>query len=143
MNDLTEAERYLMSTSAYRERLLDVCRESGNLAGAEVKPESRQLILFGVGKPSPAVAAAMQEAPADVSVTWQECPYTLDELGRETTRLMRLHPDRLNTGGPNNTYTGLEFTTLDESLLASSDATAALGAAYPVTVRPGGPVAFA
>jgi hypothetical protein len=53
VSDLSDDELHLMSTVDYRERLLEVCAKSGNFHGAVVRPESQQLILYGVGRPSP------------------------------------------------------------------------------------------
>jgi hypothetical protein len=131
-----------MATAAYRERLLDVCAEADNFNGPEVRPESRQLILYGVGRPGPAVLAAVAEAPPDLTVTWTECPYTVDELNRETERLMELHGETLHTGGPDSRYSGLAFSTSDDDLLGSADPAAVLRTVCPVTVRRGLPVAF-
>lgn len=63
MSDLSDDELYLMSTVDYRERLPKVCAKSGNSHGAVVRPESQQLILYGVGRPSPDVIAAVSAAP--------------------------------------------------------------------------------
>ena len=41
MRDLSENERCFMATAAYRERVLQVCAESGNVNGSAVRPESR------------------------------------------------------------------------------------------------------
>ena len=41
MRDLSENEGYFMATAAYRERVLEVCAESGNVNGSAVRPESR------------------------------------------------------------------------------------------------------
>ena len=142
MSDLSDEERYLMATAADRERLLEVCAESGNFNGAAIIPEDRQLVLYGVGRPSPAVLAAVAEAPPDLTVTWTECPYTVNELKRETERLMELHAGSLHTGGPDRTYSGLAFTTSDDDLLGSADPAAVLGTEYPVTVGEGLPVAL-
>ena len=39
MRDLSENEGYFMATAAYRERVLEVCAESGNVNGSAVRPD--------------------------------------------------------------------------------------------------------
>jgi hypothetical protein len=85
----------------------------------------------------------MRETPREVEGLWQESPYTDAELGRETRRLLGVHRGRLNSGGPNSTYTGRQLTTIDPELLDSTDAAAVLGCRYPVTIHRGGPIAYA
>ncbi len=42
MSDLSENEGYFRATAAYRERVLEVGAESGNVHGSAVRPQSRR-----------------------------------------------------------------------------------------------------
>ncbi len=117
-------------------RLLEAFEESGAYSGVKIDHERRELILYGVGKPPPALVAVMAEAPPGLEVRWRSAPYTRDELMAESQRIMSAS-DRLNTGGPRTDGTALEFTTTDAQLLAADDPQAVLGSRYPVMIRRG------
>lgn len=136
-----KAERYLRRVDAYLDRLITAFEASANSADAEIQPGRKRLILHGVGKPTPEVAAIMREAPSIIEVVWRQAPYTSAELCAETDRIMERFPQIL-TGGPRNFGAGLEFGTLDRQLVEAEDPQAMLGTRYPVTIEYDGPVAF-
>jgi hypothetical protein len=133
---LSEAELFQQSIDAYRTRLYLAVKDSGAFTGARIDHDRKALIFYGVGEPSPEVAAIMAEAPDFVHVQWQAAPNTRDELMAETKRLM-LASNTLNAGGPRTDGTALEFTTTDPQLLATQDPQEALGCRYPVTISHG------
>jgi hypothetical protein len=117
--------------------------ESGSgFAGAELREQSRELAVFGVGDPPPALVTVMDDAPDNVRVTWHRAPYSLAELLTELRRIMTAYP-QIHAGGPNHDGTGISLVTDDRSLLDAPDARAALQALYPVTIEHGGPVTAA
>lgn len=132
-------ERWESETSDYCERLLGTAESSPRFAGAEIKYESRELIISGVGPPSDEIAALIDEAPSSIRVTWKEVPYTLAELTNEVLRIMDQRP-RIYGGGARDDGAGISFRTTDAELLASDDPRQALGARYPVSLEFGGPL---
>jgi hypothetical protein len=120
----------------YTDRLVRAAQRSDNYAGEQVQRDRGRIVLYGVGRPAPEVAAIIDEAPDDLEVQWESTPYTLRELDREARRVMRHHP-RLNTGGPRTDASGLVFTTTDDDLLEASDPQRELESRYPVTIRRG------
>jgi hypothetical protein len=127
--------RWQAETSEYRERLMALAQDSPQYAGSEQHPEVRELVVFGVGRPSEAMVAMIREAPWNIRVVWHEAPYSLEELGPEARRLMTEHPARLNSGGARYDGTCIEFTTTDAELLGADDPGRILGARYPVRVE--------
>jgi hypothetical protein len=134
---LSDAERFQQRTAPYVDRLLEVFEESGAQSGVELDHDRRELTLYGVGEPPPALVAVMAEAPDGLEVHWRSAPYTRDELVAESRRIMTAFGE-LNTGGPRTDGTALEFTTTDPELLAADDPQRRLGSQYPLTIRPGG-----
>jgi hypothetical protein len=132
----SDVERFQQRIGPYLNRLFEACEVSGAHSGAEIDHDRRELILYGVGEPSPPLVAVLAEAPDGLRVQWRSAPYTRDELVAESQRIMRAF-DKLNTGGPRTDGTGLEFTTTDAELLAADDPQAALGSRYPVKIRHG------
>jgi hypothetical protein len=132
----SEVERLQQRIERYVSRLLEVFDESGVEAGAELDHDRRELTLYGVGEPSVALAATIADPPPGLTVRWRSAPYTRDELEAESERIMAAF-DNLNTGGPRNDGTALEFTTTDAELLAADDPQGALGSRYPVRILRG------
>jgi hypothetical protein len=122
----------------YTDRLLRALRGSGQYAGEDFQRARGRLVLYGVGDPTPEVAALIEQAPDDLDVAWRSAPYTSAELDREVRRLMQRHP-QLNTGSPRGTATGLVFTTNDRDLLEAADPQQRLSTRYPVTIHRGEP----
>ncbi len=114
---------------------------SGNYASEEIQSKRKRVILFGVGEPTPEVAAIIAEAPDILEVIWRHAPYTCAELCAETERIMERFPQILE-GGPQDAGQGLEFSTLDRELVDAENPQAVLGTRYPVTIEYGQPVAF-
>jgi hypothetical protein len=134
--------RWQSETSEYRERLMAIAQDSPSYAGSESRPEVRELVVFGVGRPTDAMVAIIREAPSNIRVTWQEAPYSLEELASEARRLMTAHRGRLNMGSARHDGTGIELTTTDKELLAADEPGEILGARYPVSVEFGGPATY-
>jgi hypothetical protein len=120
----------------YTDRLVRAAQRSHNYAGEHVQRDRGRIVLYGVGKPVPKVAAIIDDAPDELEVQWQSTPYTRSELDREARRVMQHHP-RLHTGGPRTDATGLVFTTTDDDLIEAPDPQRALGSRYPVTIQRG------
>jgi hypothetical protein len=135
--ELSEAERFQQLIEPYSTRLLRALQASGAFAGAQFDHDGHALIVYGVGEPSPEVAALLAEAPEILEVVWVSAPYTHAELVAETERIFMLASKRLSTGGPRTDGTALEFTTTDAELLATDDPQEMLGSRYPVTIRYG------
>ncbi len=76
-------ERWHIETAEYSSRLLGAAQACQRYAGAELRFESRELIIFAAGGPNEATAALVREAPSSIRVTWQEAPYTFAELTAE------------------------------------------------------------
>src|SRR3954462_7778086 len=95
----SDEERWDGETVRFRARLMDLVETSPNYSGSQINYGTRELSVFGVGSPSPAVSALISEAPSILQVTWREAPYTRVELTDEARRLMRTHPERLYSGG--------------------------------------------
>lgn len=127
--------RWQVETCEYRDRLMAIAHDSPQYAGSEARPKVRELVVFGVGPPSAAIVAVMAEAPPNMHVTWQEAPYSLEELGPEARRLMSEHRGRLNSCGARHDGTGIDLTTTDRTLLEADDPGKILGARYPVSVE--------
>ena len=135
-------ERWQFEIDDYSNRLMEVAQASPNYAGSEIRHETRELLVFGVGEPTPALVALMNEAPANVRVSWHAAPYSRAELRAERQRIMTATTltGRLYTGSVRHDGTGMTFTTDDRSLLDADDPQVALGTPYPVTVEYGEPV---
>jgi len=131
--------RWQIETSEYRERLMAIAQASPQYAGTEARPEVREFVVFGVGRPTAAMVAMIGEAPSNIHVTWHEAPYSLEELGPEARRLMTEHRTRLNMAWARHDGTGITVTTTDAELLATDDPGKILGARYPVSVEFGEP----
>jgi hypothetical protein len=134
--------RWQSETSEYVERLMAIAQESPSFAGSESRAEVQELVIFGVGRPTQAMVAIMSEAPSNIHVTWQEAPYSLEELAPEARRLMTAHRGRLNMGSARHDGTGITLTTTDTELLAADEPGEILGARYPVSVELGGPATY-
>jgi hypothetical protein len=93
---------------------------SDNYASEELQSKRRRLILYGVGEPTPEVAAVIAEAPDTLEAVWRPAPYTCAELCAETERIMERFPQILE-GGPQDAGAGLEFSTLDRELVDAED----------------------
>jgi hypothetical protein len=139
-DDAVVATGWQIETDAYRERVLEMARSFSSYAGAELRYETRELLVFGVGEPTAAMVALMSEAPPNIRVSWHAAPYSLAELTSEVKRLMTALRGRLYTGGARHDGTGLTFTTDDRSLLEADDPQAALDTLYPVNIEYGEPV---
>jgi hypothetical protein len=48
------------------------CSGLPHYAGSELRHETRELIVFGVGAPTGAMVALIREAPSSIRVAWQE-----------------------------------------------------------------------
>lgn len=133
--------RQTAKTPDYRERLIEAAEASPRFAGAELRNDSSELHLFGVGSPSPRLAALLEEAPLNVRVSWHAAPYSRAELTAEVQRLMNTPAlgTRLYSGWARHDGTGVTFTTDDQSLLAAEDPQRMVGATYPVTFERGRP----
>jgi hypothetical protein len=136
-----KGERYLRAIDPYVDRLMEVFEASDNYADEEIQPDRRRLLLYGVGEPTPEVAAIIAEAPDMLEVVWRHAPYTCAELCAEMERLMEEFPQIL-MGDVQDGGAGLEFGTLDRRLLGAEDARAMLGTPYPVTITYDQPVPF-
>jgi len=132
-----KAERYIQRIDPYLDRLLTAFDAASNYTGSEIQPE-RRLLLYGVGQPTPEVAAIIAEAPAMLEVVWHPARYTCAELCAEADRIMERFP-QISMGGPRNDGSGLDFTTEDPALVNADDVPAALGSRYPVTIEEGPP----
>jgi hypothetical protein len=129
-----------METDAYRAKVLEMARSSPRFSGAELRYETRELLLFGVGEPTAALIALMDGAPSNIRISWHAAPYSLAELTSEVKRIMTASRGRLHTGGARHDGAGLTFSTDDRMLLEADDPQAALDSRYPVTIRYGEPV---
>lgn len=128
--------RWQSETHDYRDRLLASAQASPGYAGAELKHNMKELILFAVGNPDDATAALIREAPSNIHVTWTEAPFTYTELTDEVLRIMHEQSSiSLNSGGARHDGTGIHFTTTDKELLSADDPREVLGARYPVSVE--------
>ena len=134
--------RWQAETSEYRERLMALAQDSPQYSGSEQHPEVRELVVFGVGRPSAAMVAMIGEAPPNIHVTWHEAPYSLEELGPEARRLMTEHRTRLNMAWARHDGTGITVRTTDDELLAAVEPGDILGAHYPVIVEFGEPATY-
>jgi hypothetical protein len=97
--ELSEAQRFQQRIEPYRTRLYQAVMDSGALTGARIDHDHHAVILFGVGEPSPGVAAVIADAADFLQVLWPSAPYTRAELLAEIGRLM-LASTKLNTGAP-------------------------------------------
>lgn len=136
----TDDRRWGWETAPYRDRVMGVVEVAPNYAGSELDYEKRELRVYGVGAPSPAIAAVLAEAPPIIRVRWKQASYTLAELTEEALRLLRASSGRLNSGGALSDGSGISLTTTDPELLEAADPAETLGARYPVTMEYGGPV---
>lgn len=82
---LTGVERWQTSIDPYIRMLLRTAHAEPNYAGAQYLNGSHGFLVKGVGQPSAAVRAAMNQAPALVSVSWRSVPFTDDELDQATS----------------------------------------------------------
>lgn len=135
-------ERWQHEIDDYRNRLMEIAQASERYAGSEIRHQTRELIIFGVGRPTQALAAMMDEAPPNVHVMWKEAPYSLGELTAEMRRIMFGHRGQLNQGGARHDGAGIDFTTTDRRLLEAEDPQAALGTRYPLSIRYGEPATY-
>jgi hypothetical protein len=135
-------ERWQIEIDDYRTRLMEIAQASPSYAGGEIRHETRELIIFGVGRPAKALAAIMEQAPSSVHVTWREAPYSLAELTAEMRRIMSGHRGQLHQGGARYDGTGIDFTTTARRLLEADDPQAALGTRYPVSIEYGEPATY-
>lgn len=119
----------------YIDRLHAVFHGSALHAGAEIRADEHQVILFCVGGPDDALVSVINEAPSDVTVTLREAPYTRAELSSEVVRIMTEGPAGFNSGGVCHDGTGIVFTTTDRALLDLEDPRAALGARFSVLIK--------
>jgi hypothetical protein len=134
--------RWQMEIEDYRHRLMEIAQASPRYAGSEIRHETRELIIFGVGEPTEALAAIMDLAPPTVDVRWQKAPYSLEELAADVRRIVSEHRGQLTSGGARHDGTGLDFTTTDRRLLEADDPQAALGTGYPVSIEYGEPATY-
>jgi hypothetical protein len=134
----TNDERWGWETVPYRDRVMSVVEVAPNYAGSQIDYEKRELRVYGVGAPTPAIAAVLAEAPPIIRVRWKQASYTLAELTEEALRLLRAHPGRLTSGGGLSDGSGIRLTTTDAELLEAADPRETLGARYPVTIEYGG-----
>jgi hypothetical protein len=133
---LAEYERWQNDIDAYRDRLVGAVVASGQYGGGEIRHATKEFIIFGVGEPSPQVAAILHLAPDNVRIIWRQAPYTHAELTSEMERIiMSPFGVRLTGGGAHREGTGNRFTTTDPQLLAASDPREVLGSRYPVTIE--------
>jgi hypothetical protein len=114
---------------------------SDNYADGELQPRRGRLVLYGVGEPTPEVAAVIAEAPEMLEVVWRRAPYTCAELSAEIEHIMEQFPQIL-MGDVQDGGAGLEFGTLDWTLVDAEDPQAMLGTRYPVKVTYDQPVPF-
>ena len=129
------SERWQLETSPYREAVLELAQSSPAFSGAQLKPEARELLTFGVGEPAAALAAEIERAPANIRVVWREAPYSLAELIAEANRVMSEQRGRINSISPRHDGTGLHITTTDRRLLEAPDPQEALATRYPVAIE--------
>jgi hypothetical protein len=134
--------RWQSETSEYRERLMALAQDSPQYSGSEQHPEVRELVVFGVGRPSAAMVAMIGEAPSNIHVTWREAPYSLEELGPEARHLLTENRPLLNMASARHDGTGITVRTTDAELLAADDPGNILGAHYPVSVEFGEPATY-
>lgn len=132
-----EFERWQSETAEWRDRLLTAAQASMGYAGAELRPENQELVIYAVAGPADSMAALIREAASSIRVTWREAPYTLAELTAEVRRLMAEQPGRLNSAGPRHDGTGIQITTTDAELLRTDDPQRKLSARYPISVTYG------
>jgi hypothetical protein len=137
-----EHVRWQTETDDYRNRLVEIAEASPSYAGSEIRHETREFLVFGVGEPTAALVALIDEAPSSIRVSWHTAPYSLAELTAEVKRIMTATAlrARLYTGGARHDGTGMTFTTDDRSLLDADDPQVALGTVYPVNIEYGKPV---
>jgi hypothetical protein len=131
-------ERWQSEIGDYLDRLIEAARASTLHAGAELRADTREMILYGVGVPDNALVTVMTDAPSNVRVVWREAPYTRTELSAEVERIVTQQPTRVNSGWPRTDGTGVDFTTTDPELLGAEDPQTALGARFRVRVEYGG-----
>ncbi len=132
-----ELDRWQRETAEWRDRLLTAAQASAGYAGAELRREARQLVLYGVGRPTTAISALIREAAPSLEAVWHEASYTCAELDAEVQRLMRQEPGRLSSAGPLHDGSGIHIMTTDPALLLADDPQAELRARYPITVEHG------
>ncbi|HEY3527653.1 MAG TPA: hypothetical protein VGK78_00765 [Nocardioides sp.] len=105
-------ERWQGQIEDYRNRLMEIARADAGFSGAEIRHETHELIIFGVGEPSKSLVAVMEEAPST------------------------------NSGGARHDGTSIDFTTTDRSLLEADDPQSALATRYPVSITYGEPATY-
>src|SRR4051794_13265957 len=130
--NVSEDMRRQASTADYLDEVLEIARASPMHTGSRIDHANRELVVMGVGEPTEALANVMMRAPQGVRVTWQEAPFTSEQLSAELRRLMSEQGARLTSGWPLTGGTGIGFTATDRSLLDSQDPRSALGSNYPV-----------
>jgi hypothetical protein len=129
--------RWQAEIGDYATRLMEIAEASPRFAGSEIKHETREFIISGVGEPAKVLTAIMEQAPSNVHVAWQEAPYSLEELAAEMRRIMSEHRGQFNSGGARHGGTGIDFTTTDQTLLEAGNPQAALGTRYAISIKYG------
>jgi len=132
-------EGWQSETAEWRDRLVTAAQASAGYAGAELRPKTRELVIYSVGGPTDSMAALIRDAPSSIRVTWREAPYTLVELTAEVRRLMAEQRARLSSAGPRHDGTGIQVTTTDTELLRAHDPQGLLSSHYPISVHSGEP----
>lgn len=130
-------QRWQIQTAEWRDQLLTAAQESTDFAGAELKNETQELVIYAVAGPTDSMAALILEASPSLRVTWRKAPYTLSELLAEVQRLVREQSCRLVGASPRSDGTGIRIMTTDSELLRTDDPRGTLGARYPITVEYG------
>ena len=132
-------EDWQSETAEWRDRVITAAEASAGYAGAELRHETRELLIYSVAGPTDSMAALIREAAPSLRVTWREAPYTLVELTAEVRRLMAEQRARLNSAGARHDGTGIQVTTTDTELLRAPDPQGLLSARYPISVHRGVP----
>jgi hypothetical protein len=128
-------ERWQVDTAEYRNRLLTAAEASPGYAGAELRPDENELVIFATEGPTEAMADLLRESPTNLRVTLLESPHTRAGLTAEVRRLMTAQRSRLHSASPRHDGTGIQVTTTDTELLRTQDPQRALSARYPIFVE--------
>jgi hypothetical protein len=137
--DREDSNGWQIATSDYRDRAMEIAQSCPGYAGTQLRHETRELLVFGRGEPTPAMRALIDQTSDDLRVSWHPSPYSLAELTDEVKRIMYAQQSRIHSGGARHDGTGMTFTTTDRSLMEAHDPQAALGSRYPVTIEYGEP----
>lgn len=73
-------ERWQASIAPYVSRLLKAASSEANFTGGRYLNGQHAFVVQGVGQPTAAVVAVMNQAPDGVSVSWQRVPFTAAQL---------------------------------------------------------------